>query len=306
MMRFKAAVSVLAMAMIPFVNANDKVLPVKIPSVVISGSNNSCPLQSTIDENLAQSKVQINRIFEDKINQILDQKSTFCGGSFGWTNIASINMTDSNASCPIGLTRSSNLLGCSRVSHSTMTCDSVTYRVGENYYSQVCGRVLGYQIGATDAFRNVYEYHRSSIDQSYVDGVSLTHGPPGSRQHIWTFAAARHEQDTQPRPAWNCRCINPAHSWPYQEPAFVGNNYFCDTGNEGTNYSGDRAVYSQDLLWDGEGCGSESTCCDFNHPPWFRTTLPQATNDDIEFRLCHGDLYRYEEIVLTIIELYIK
>ena len=209
-MRFKAAISVLAMAMIPFINANDKVLPVKIPSVIISGSNNSCPLQSTIDENLAQSKVQINRIFEDKINQILDQKSTFCGGSFGWTNIASINMTIPNASCPIGLTRSSNLLGCSRVSHSIMTCDSVTYRIGENNYSQVCGRVLGYQIGATDAFRNVYEYYRSSIDQSYMDGVSLTHGPPGSRQHIWTFAAARYEQDTQPRPAWNCRCINPA------------------------------------------------------------------------------------------------
>ena len=27
----------------------------------------------------------------------------------------------------------------------------------------------------------------------YIDGVSLTHGAAGSRQHIWSFAAARYE-----------------------------------------------------------------------------------------------------------------
>ena len=34
------------------------------------------------------------------------------------------------------------------------------------------------------------------IDGYYVDGVSLTHGGAGSRQHIWTFATGLTEVDT--------------------------------------------------------------------------------------------------------------
>ena len=33
-----------------------------------------------------------------------------------------------------------------------------------------------------------------------------------------------------------------------------------------------------DPLWDGEGCGPTSICCDFNNPPWFCKTLPQPTS----------------------------
>ena len=83
------------------------------------------------------------------------------------------------------------------------------------------GRVIGYQYGAPDAFIG----KGTSADSRYVDGVSLTHGDP--RQHIWTFAAARDEVGT------NCPCINinqAAQDIP--PPAFVGNDYFCDTGSE--------------------------------------------------------------------------
>ena len=34
-----------------------------------------------------------------------------------------------------------------------------------------------------------YVNQNQGIDGYYVDGVSLTHGGAGSRQHIWTFAA---------------------------------------------------------------------------------------------------------------------
>ena len=48
-------------------------------------------------------------------------------------------------------------------------------------YSQVCGRIIGYQVGHPQAlFSNL-----NIIDGSYVDGVSLTYGSP--RQHIWTL-----------------------------------------------------------------------------------------------------------------------
>ena len=37
------------------------------------------------------------------------------------------------------------------------------------------------------------------IDSYYVDGVSLTYGGAGSRQHIWTFAAGITESQTDTR-----------------------------------------------------------------------------------------------------------
>ena len=37
-----------------------------------------------------------------------------------------------------------------------------------------------------------------------------------------------------------------------------------------------------DPLWDGQGCGSNSSCCTFNSPPWFNAQLSPPTNDDIE------------------------
>ena len=51
-----------------------------------------------------------------------------------------------------------------------------------------CGRTLAYRFGRNFAFLG---YHRRnhSIDGQYVDGLSLTHGASGSRQHIWTFAS---------------------------------------------------------------------------------------------------------------------
>ena len=75
---------------------------------------------------------------------------------------------------------------CGRTRSSGGSCDSVTYSTFGVNYSRVCGRVIGYQSRVPDAF----DYPSQTIKGYYVDGISLTHGPPGSRQHIWTFAAA--------------------------------------------------------------------------------------------------------------------
>ena len=34
-------------------------------------------------------------------------------------------------------------------------CDGVTYSTGSQQYNQVCGRIIGYQVGDTEAFRRV-------------------------------------------------------------------------------------------------------------------------------------------------------
>ena len=92
------------------------------------------------------------------------------------------------------------------------------------------GRIIAYQRGSPDAFAN-YHYYGTTIESAYVDGVSLTHGPAGSRQHMWTFAAAIYAENDLTRNT--CACLNSQYSWPQQLPPFVGNNYFCDTGNPG-------------------------------------------------------------------------
>ena len=53
-------------------------------------------------------------------------------------------------------------------------------------YSKVCGQLRGYQFGGPDGFRSYYSSYLT-IDDTYVDGVSITYGS-APRKHIWTYA----------------------------------------------------------------------------------------------------------------------
>ena len=99
--------------------------------------------------------------------------------------------------CPAGLgevTAGSKKLCAKTVD---VGCSSVIFPTHGVSYSKVCGLVYGYNNISTDGFHR-YAICSSdcTIDQPYVDGVSITHGSP--RQHIWTLAAAHH--------APNCLC----------------------------------------------------------------------------------------------------
>ena len=145
-------------------------------------------------------------------------------------------------------------------------------------------------------------YHNSrSIDEAYVDGVSLTHGQ-NPRKHIWTFAGAIDE--TTQYPSFKCACTNTAITSPHPVPSYVGNDYFCDTAVT-VNYRNVRQVlYTGDPLWDGQGCGPTNTCCSFNTPPWFTKELPSPTTDDVEMRLCKPNSDGSTPI--EIVELYVQ
>ena len=169
-------------------------------------------------------------------------------------------------------------------------------------YSIVHGQIIAYQRGSPDAFAKYHYYGQTTIDSAYMDGVSLTHGSSGSRQHIWTFAAAVNEQN---KTRDICNCSN-RYSWPHQLPPFVGNNYFCDTGNHGPGWD-TTTYYTDDPLWDGTGCDSSfNTCCRFNSPPWFQTTLPETTSDDIELCVCRNEANNNEDTIINLIEIYVQ
>ncbi len=164
------------------------------------------------------------------------------------------------------------------------------------------GRIIAYQNGYPIAF-----YYPSLIDieKAYVFGVSLTHGQ-NPRKHIWTFAGAADEANNNYY--FKCPCINTNLSPPPTTPSFIGNDYFCDTSLISTYSSYSKAIYPEDPLWDGEGCGPTNTFCSFRKgcstPPWFVKDLPSSTTDDIEMRLCrpHTD----GSTPLEIVELYVQ
>ena len=102
----------------------------------------------------------------------------------------------------------------------------------------MCGRALGYRFGVNAAFHG-YNVNRQSIDSGYVDGLSLTHGAPGSRQHIWTFASGWFSGSRDsPNRVEQCLCDTANR---YHSPSFVGNDYFCESIH--AQYSTQRIFY---------------------------------------------------------------
>lgn len=225
-----------------------------------------------------------------------------CGGvTGGWMQVANIDMTDPTQTCPTGFREIIRTEAPTRICSTqsvTRGCFGTSFSASGVLYSHVCGRVIGYQEGTPNAF---YPYHINTdltIDEIYVDGLSLTHGSP--RQHIWTFVSALDETDGH---LSACMCSNTDVTAFASIPPFVANDYFCDTGSRD-----DVAFqfYAEDPLWDGIGCGDLSACCSFNNPPWFSKQLPASSTDDLELRVCRDSGATNEDIPFEIVELYVR
>ena len=231
----------------------------------------------------------------------MTSKNCSCNTTGGWTRVANLDMTDPSQQCPdefrLVNRTTAPLRTCGRPATG---CVSTTFPVHGIEYSHVCGRVIGYQFGSPNAFDPYYVNRALTIDNSYVDGISLTHGL-STLQHIWTFAAAIDETRAS---SWVCPCTRPDRTYTGAVPPFIGQDYFCETGSRG-RYQ-DNTFYPDDPLWNGQGCGGTSTCCSFNNPPWFCKQLPQPTTDDIELRLCSDQEIDNEDTPLEIVEIYIK
>ena len=212
----------------------------------------------------------------------------------GWMQVAKLDMTNSSHQCPPGTrlkTYQSKRL-CGR-GIDAIGCSSTMFDAHSIKYNQVCGKIIGYQDNTPDALR------QSSIDQNYVDGISLTHGR-NPRKHIWTFVGALDEVGSNPNN--KCPCTN-VHQTSPQPPTFIGNDYFCDTGS---THHYQYIFYGDDPLWDGAGCGPANTCCSLNSPPWFYKNIHTTTSDSIEMRMCSDQLVSNEDTPIEIIELYVK
>ena len=238
-----------------------------------------------------------------------------CSSGGGWTRIAYLNMSDCTEECPPGfrLYQSGGVRACGRERFGDFSCQSVKFPSYGISYTQVCGRVVGYQYATPDAIQraqweNPQKYlggtdpKHNNINSAYVDGVSLTHGFP--RQHIWTFMAGLNGNKIVDE--GNCPC-SPGSSQSSHIQSFVGNDYFCESGNSDPNGNIPRHLYTTDPLWDGNGCGSiEQTCCQAPGLPWFHKVLNSTTTDYLEMRVCGDQETDDEDVPVNYYEIYIK
>ena len=218
-----------------------------------------------------------------------------CGQDGGWTKIAYLDMSDISQNCPSGLEALDT--GGIRVCRREGTaggCRSNIFQTNGISYSQICGKVVGYQKGRPDGVNT----NINDINGVYIDGVSITRGSP--RQHVWSYVAG---YSSNINTVYTCPCNEGATN---TVPSFVGEHYYCESGTNSNPSNGQ--IYTADRLWDGYNCPSkEAPCCTDTGLPWFFRDYGNATiTDYIELRVCGNEAWSNEDTPVQLYEIYVK
>ena len=268
--------------------------------------NRSCPEILYCFPSAPSGYYQITALNGSLVQVYCDMEGTNCGGEGGWTRVAYVNMSQSGATCPQGLTQQtfSGLTLCGR-SAGAPGCRSTVFSTLGLSYSKVCGQLRGYQLGAPDAFRPYDTNSAITVDNVYVDGISITYGN-APRKHIWTYATGLYLYSRFPQYTCPCNTIGVQ-----DVPSYVGSDYYCETGDNDitktTMLHDVNALYFNDPLWDGQQCpGVEAPCCTHPNMPWFHKTLSETTTEDIELRVCGNEEISDEDTPLEVIELLVR
>ncbi|XP_065893044.1 uncharacterized protein [Dysidea avara] len=219
-----------------------------------------------------------------------DMENKRCG-SLGWTRVAYVNMSSETSSCPGDLKLNENPKRyCGGITNMCVKAKFSTHGIT---YSQVCGRMIGYQIGNPNGF-GPYINDQRRLDH-VLDGVLISHGD--KREHIWAYVVGSLRVPTTAGGGY-CPCAS--YQFDGVVPPFIGNDYYCDSGVDSKPTAG---KFYPDPLWIGEGCTPPNFCCSLASMPWFCKTLANPTDDDIEIYNCNNE--SSEDIGLELIELYV-
>ena len=142
-------------------------------------------------------------------------------------------------------------------------CSHIIFPLMNMSYSHICGTVEGYWFGNPDGFTGTNRSSSTSINDNYVDGISLTYGSTTNRTHIWTFIADGYT------------FIFQREYCPRNIPSYARNSYSC--------------LKYENL------CSSTNSC---SHA--FFKQFHQPLTEDIEMRLCHdGHQTIYNEVIFV-------
>ena len=210
------------------------------------------------------------------------------GHKGGWTRVAQFD-TSKGDSCPpewrLITTPGNNPKTVCR-SGDTNGCYSTIFTTYNISFYKICGQVRGYQKGNTNAFRSSVE----SIDDHYVDGMSIKLGYP--RKHVWTYAIGRSDSGSGVG-NYYCPCADRTGRNP---PSFVSDQYYCESG--ATDNVTQNAYYTTDPVWDGLDCSISVNCCAHPDMPWFLQQFATAQQTFIEVRICHDQDFSNEGILV--------
>ena len=214
----------------------------------------------------------------------------------GWLKVADLDMTRGDK-CPKEWREILvNGIKVCRSPNDSPDCYSTVYTVNNTRYQKMRGFVRGYQKNSPDSFDSRQGVR--GINEAYVDGVSITIGNP--RKHVWTYVVGY--TDSQNVPTSNCPCAPTPGPAP---PAFVGEYYYCESGNNGQRSNGH--FFTDDPLWDGAGCThSRNTCCNIVGLPWFLREFSTVQQEDIEVRICTDEYYTNEAVLVDKLQLYVQ
>ena len=236
------------------------------------------------------------------VHQVYCDMELECGGhKGGWMRIADLD-TSRGDDCPSGWTKITTNDGgqpsidVCRSPSDNAGCYPTMFTVNGTSYNKICGKARGYQRHTTDAFVE----NTRSINEAYVDGLSITLGSP--RKHVWTYAAGFSETGDA---AFTRNC--PCAAIPGRAPlSFIGNDYYCESGFAGAALTS-RVFYTSDPLWDGSGCIiSNTNCCSNVDLPWFHRKFVMAQQDDIEVRICTNQAFGDEAVAVDQLQLFVQ
>ena len=183
----------------------------------------------------------------------------------GLTRVAVLNNETRRLLCTDDFSPTNENTRCVR-STEDAGCSNIVFPVMNISYSHICSTLQAFWFGTPDGFTG-NERSSTTINDNYVDGISLTYGT-SNKTHIWTFIADE---------------VGSSQNSPRQVPQYVGHDYSC--------------------LNMESSCTSTSSSC---YSPFFRL-LQQPVTEDIELRLCrdqHRAIDR-EGIYLGNLEIYV-
>ena len=258
----------------------------RIVSHVGPSSNESCPSESVVADNLEQLRSRVNEIIDKELPFLQRAITDGCPGE-GWVKVVDFNAS----ACPVGLTKENGTQFCR--STGNVHCVSLYSNYSEGY-SHVCGRALGYQVGPLTGFNR----YASSVDDNYLDGISVTYGS-SPRIHVWSFAVSGNPQSTNRCPCDNSSCDETKQ---VVKNGTLQNHYFCDSATD-EQLAELSKVYSKPL-WYEAGC-LHNGCC--RSSPYFYRELEETTTSNLEVRICQDPTLRMLiSVGVAKLELYVR
>ena len=251
-----------------------------------------------IKEEITKCEIKIIQA-EDRLakleHHIFPYETNFCNVNGNGTRVGYINMEETTT-CPSGMKFASNNITGQRacgINDDVGGCPvSMTFKANTSY-TQVCGRVRGYQFGKTEGF-----YHKSIQG---VDSTGIIFRFEDSNEPIWSYVAALSEvgvPDSQKCPRDRLNITNRL-----DVPSNVNDHFYCETGFE--KYPEENSqkddVFLGDPLWDGTGCISDSShSCEAYG--WFHR-LVESNDMSIRVEICRKN--SNQNIFIDLLDLWV-